>query len=1076
MSQFVPDSGLYNETISYSLRGRGNIPALQQSVNGLVRRHEALRAMFEADQGQPYQGVLAEADLNVGIVDLSHLSMDKREGTARKIIREQASRPFNLGHPPLMRTMLVSLGAEDSLLAITLHHIICDGWSRGVLARELSEFYQSYDRGEGARLPDAILQFPVFARWQTQRIARGDLRHELQYWTEELEGVPSIDLPTDRARPRLQSFSGECCPVSMTQEVTQSVRRLSQAKGVTTFMTLMAAWQILLGRCCGQEELIVGTIVANRANRRLQEVVGLMVNTVALKADLAGNPTFDEFLGKVKDSAIGAYRNQEYPYEKLVAEVMEGRDLSRNPLVEVMFVLEDGSAGQVELEGLTVDEERIETGTAKYDLMLVLKERQGRLEGRIEYNSDIFDKARIERMAQSYSTVLGGAISDADQRIWEIPMLTDLESRKLLTEWNDTAIQHASSLRVHEMFKEQAESTPDRIAVDCSGEQLSYGELNNRANLLANHLRSLGVRRETMVAVCMGRSLELPLALLATLKAGGTCLPLDPGYPRERLNFMMRDSGPVVILTGSSPGEHLHDHPLPVLCLDSEWALSDREGGDRAEGYGDPGDPQDNNLAYVIYTSGSTGTPKGVGIPHGVLANLIEWHNSGLISGARTLQFSSPSFDVSFYEIFTTIVSGGTTIIVPEEFRSNIPGLANFILTSSIEKAVLPVVVLQQLAEEQCFRGERLTSLRELITTGEQLQITRPMIDFFNALTNCSLHNHYGPSESHVVTAYAVAGPPTSWPAHAPIGRPIANTQVYVVDRYMNLSPTGTIGELQIGGTAPGRGYLNRPDLTAERFIPNQFSEQAGQRLYQTGDLVRHLVDGNIEFLGRRDHQVKIRGLRVELGEIEAALHGHPAVREAVVVVRERAGARRLLAYVAVYRSETVTVDQLSGYLKEKLPTPMVPSRFILMDGLPMTSNGKVDRAALSARFQVPAEEQTEMIQARTPAEELVARIWSEVLEVGCVGINRNFFDLGGHSLLASKIILRLREIFRVELSVRSMFENPTVDGAVNEMSRMWGGREMVEEIAWTFLQLEGVTEEDVDKIKALNGYEFDAQ
>ena len=323
----------------------------------------------------------------------------------------------------------------------------------------------------------------------------------------------------------------------------------------------------------------------------------------------------------------------------------------------------------------------------------------------------------------------------------------------------------------------------------------------------------------------------------------------------------------------------------------------------------------------------------------------------------------------------------------------------------------------------------------------------------------------------------SVAGPPTSWPAHAPIGRPIANTQVYVVDRYMNLSPTGTIGELQIGGTAPGRGYLNRPDLTAERFIPNQFSEQAGQRLYQTGDLVRHLVDGNIEFLGRRDHQVKIRGLRVELGEIEAALHGHPAVREAVVVVREeRAGARRLLAYVAVYRSETVTVDQLSGYLKEKLPTPMVPSRFILMDGLPMTSNGKVDRAALSARFQVPAEEQTEMIQARTPAEELVARIWSEVLEVGCVGINRNFFDLGGHSLLASKIILRLREIFRVELSVRSMFENPTVDGAVNEMSRMWGGREMVEEIAWTFLQLEGVTEEDVDKIMALNGYEFDAQ
>ena len=891
----------------------------------------------------------------------------------------------------------------------------------------------------------------------------------MRWSTGEAFGNPSACNESSHGpgQAAVAELQGANLEIELSREVSEGVRKLSRANGVTPFMTLMAAWQVVLGRYCAQDELIVGTVVANRARAEAENIIGLMVNTLAIKGDLTGNPTFREMLGRVRDAAVGAYKHQELPYEKLVAELITGRDPGRSPLVEVMFVIEEGLIGQVELDGLTVREEKIDLGTAKYDLMLMLKEKLGGFQGWINYSTDLFDAPKIKRMAESFCMLVEAAIAEPDRQIYDLPLLSEPERRKLLIEWNDTAVEYASHKNVHQMFEQQRERTPDAVAAVYDDESLTYRELNYKSNQLAHYLRGLGVGPGMLVGLCLERSLEMAVGVLAILKSGAAYLPLDSAYPENQLRFMLEDARTPVLLTQEHLRERLPEHSAKVICLNSEWELIK---GQCRENPVDVATVDD--LAYVIYTSGSTGRPKGVCLPHGALTNLIKWHTSKAIPKVRMLQFASLSFDVSFYEMFATWEVGGTVFIVSEEFRLDIPRLASFLSDNLIEKAILPVVVLQQLAEEHGFRKQQFESLKEVITTGEQLQITRPIVKLFEDFRQCSLNNHYGPSESHVVTSHSLSGEPDSWSSHPPIGKPIANAQIYILDQHLNPVPTGTIGELHIGGVALARGYLNRPDLTAERFIPNHFSQRPGERMYKTGDLVRHLEDGSIEILGRADHQVKIRGFRVELGEVESVLDQHTAVREAIVVTREDlSGNKRLFAYVAADRKHKLRAEELSAYLKERLPDHMVPSGFVVMEKLPLTPNGKVDRSALMVNFQPVVQETEDLIPACTPAEELVAKIWSEVLCVENVGVNSNFFNLGGHSMLASKIIMQLREIFRIELPVRSLFEFPTVGGIVKAMSDIWGGREIVEEIAWTFIQVEETSEEDVSRFLAQNSF-----
>jgi amino acid adenylation domain-containing protein len=749
------------------------------------------------------------------------------------------------------------------------------------------------------------------------------------------------------------------------------------------------------------------------------------------------------------------------PFEKLVEELEPERSLSHSPLFQVMFVLQNAPQESLNLGGLKLGSLMSENLTAKFDLTLFISEGgDGRLSGSIEYNTDLFDGSRIDSMIEHFRTLLEAIAADPEERVSQLPLLTQGERERLLFEWNRTALPEVSHAGIHQWFAAQAELTPERVAVVCEGRQLTYGELNARANQLAHHLRELGVGPEALVAISLRRSIEMVVGMLAILKAGGAYVPLDPAYPAERLLFMLEDTSAPVLLTERRLVGELQGQEARLVFMDQDADVIARQPTDNpASGI------SAENLAYVIYTSGSTGRPKGTGLSHRALMNLIEWHFSILSREARTLQFASLSFDASFHEIFSAWCSGGTLFIATEAERLDTAGLADFLSGHAIEKLILPVVVLQQLAEKYSSRPQVFRSLRELITTGEQLHITAPIIALFEQLENCSLHNHYGPSESHVVTSYMLNGPPAEWPSHPPIGRPIANTRMYILDRHFNPVPAGVPGELYIGGIALARGYLNRPEATAEKFIPDQFSREPGARLYRTGDLSRYLPDGHIEYLGRIDHQVKLRGFRIELGEIEAVLGQHPDVLENVVLAREdEPGHKRLVAYVVASGHPETSVNDLRDFLRQKLPDYMIPSAFVLLTELPLTPNGKVDRRALPEPDKSRPDMKAAFVAPRNAAEEVVAAVWSEVLGVEQVGVYDNFFDLGGHSLLATQVISRLRDTFQVEqLSLRKLFESPTVTGLVEALAQHWGGMDVLENIAQTCRELDQLSVEELE-------------
>lgn len=1028
LDQLESGSSTYNMATRYRLTGSLNVAALEQSLREIERRHEVLRTTFAPVKGEPVQVISPETTLTLAIADLRELPETERETEVQLRFSEEARQPFDLARGPLLRVKLLCLTEEEHILLLTIHHIAFDGWSFDVFFRELVALYEAFSSGKPSPLPEQPIQYADFAHWQRQWLQGQELESQLNYWKQQLGSSPPVlELPTDRPRPPVQTFSGSKQVQVLSKNLTEELKALSQRSGVTFFMTLLAAFQTLLYRYSGQEDIIVGSPIAGRNQVETEGLIGFFVNTLVLHTELSNNLSFRELLERVRKVTLGAYAHQDLPFEKLVEELQPERSLSYNPLFQVMFILQNAPMHSLDLPGLILTPiEGTYNKTAKFDLTLSMEETEQGLRGSWEYNTDLFDDATITRMLGHFQTLLEGIVANPDRRLSDLPLLTAAERHQLLVEWNNTQTDYPQESLVHQLLEAEVDRTPDAVAVVFEDEQLTYRELNSRANQLAHYLQALGVGPEVLVGICVERSLEMVVGLLGILKAGGAYVPLDSAYPKERLAYMLSDSQVSVLLTQEKLLAGLPEHQARAICLDKDWGVISTESEENPVS-----DVKSENLAYVIYTSGSTGKPKGVAMRHLPLANLILWQlkNTTVSSGARTLQFAPVSFDVSFQEIFSTWCSGGTLVLISEEVRRDTAALIRLLNEKAVARLFLPFVALQQLAEVADGSGAMPTSLREIITAGEQLQITLPITNLFKTLKSCTLHNHYGPSESHVVTAFTLQDSVSSWSALPAIGRPIANTQIYLLNQSLQPVPIGVPGELYIGGDCLARCYLNRPDLTAQKFIPDPFSNEPGACLYKTGDLARYLPDGNIEYMGRIDNQVKIRGFRIEIGEIEAVLAQHPAAKESVVVAREdRPGNKRLVAYFVPNHEQVPTRSELRGFLKEKMPEYMVPSVFVILDALPLTPSGKVDRRALPAPDQAGQDHEESFVAPQDELELLLTKIWEKVLGIKSIGVRDNFFALGGHSLLAVRLLTEIEKVFGKNLPLVTFFEAQTVE------------------------------------------------
>jgi amino acid adenylation domain-containing protein len=1025
LDQWNSASSFYNVPIAVRLIGDLDAPALQKSLAAIVERHEVLRSAFPAVDGRPVQSVRPVDEIALPLTDLSGLSAKVREQEAGRIALEEASRPFDLSIGPLVRTSLLKLGTQEHILLLTLHHIATDGWSRGVLMRELGALYSAFAKGEPNPLPKLPIQYSDYAAWQRATLQGEALEREIAYWRPQLAGAPALlDLPADRPRPAAQSFCGARLRQRFPLALADSLNALSGEANVTFFMTLLGAFAVLLYRYTGQDDLVVGTPIANRTRTEIEGLIGFFSNTLALRVRMGGDPSFREVLSRVRETALGAYGHQDLPFEKLVEELQPERSLSHAPLFQVMFMLTNPYGISPELPGLKIEPIEVDRSIAKMDLLMGVERQEGALLVTIEYNTDLFDTDRMERLLGHYGTLLEGIVANPDERISAIALLTEAERYQILFDWNDTQVDYLRELCIHDLFEAQARATPDAIALEYGPDRLTYRELDEEANKLAHYLRERGVGLDVPVGLCMERSLQMLIGMLAILKAGGAYVPIDPQYPADRISFQLQDAKAALVLTQGDPISGLAESGVPVVRVDDLGPLPERKEAPKGSSHPAAG-------AYVIYTSGSTGRPKGVVMTHSALANLLHWQLGQTPEPARTLQFTSIGFDVSFQEIFSTWLCGGTLILVNEEVRRDPPALLRVIDEARIERLFMPFAVLQHLA---LAADAPVRSLRQVITAGEQLQKTEELTAFLERMPGVTLSNQYGPTEAHVVTAYLMEGSPADWPLSPPIGKPIGNDTIYILDARMQPAPVGVAGELYIGGTGVARGYLNRPDMTAEKFVPDPFSAFPGARLYRTCDLCRYLSDGNIEFLGRIDHQVKVRGFRIELGEIESVLMAHPDVKEAVVLARQdNPGEKRLVAYLSAVGNVAINNSALREYLRGKLPDYMVPSAFVAVDHLSLNSNGKVDRKALPAPDTDLFSEG--FVGPRNAIEESLAQVWSELLHVDGIGVHSNFFELGGHSLLATRVTSRIRSAFGVELPISALFESPTIAGLADRIS-----------------------------------------
>lgn len=1025
--QFEPASFVYNVLTPVSLRGNLDVSALQEAFNHLVRRHEALRTTFELREGQPVQIIGQQQSIPIRRIDLSHQARPEQQEQFHAVFNDETCRPFDLKKGPLLRITLVRMAAEEHALLLAMHHIVTDGWSMNVLVREAVALYAMYSAGLAPGLSPLPIQYADFAVWQRSWLQGEVLEQQLAYWKQHLGAKPAVlELPTDFPRPAVQTYRGASFIFPFSPALSQSLKTFCRAQQATMFMVLLAAFNVLFHRYTGQQEIIVGSPIANRNRKELEGLIGFFANTLPMRTNVSGELSFREVLARLKEAALGAYAHQDLPFEYLVEQFHPERSLSHSPLVQVMFNFEPTIPQMAEMPGLSASLMDYDNKSAKFDLTLFARDHGTEIFGTLEHNVDLFTSETIERMAGHLLTLLSGIVANPDQPISGLPLLTRHERYQMLEEWNATEAA-CPQLCAHQIFEAQVHHAPNRTALIFENQELTYAQLNARANQLAHYLSSLGARPGKFVGIFMERSVEMIVAVLGVLKSGAACIPLDSVYPKERLTFMLEDSGAPVVVAQQAQAATLPVSGARLVCLDSEWQAISKEPENAPQVAVTPED-----WMYVIYTSGSTGRPKGVVVPHRVLVNLVAWHQSSLRQSQRTLQFASLNFDVSFQEIFSTFISGGVLVVPPEPLRLDLQALGQYIQQHPVERFHLPPVVLQKLAEEFTNHPEKFSAMREFVAGGEQLQITPAMVKFFRQLKDCRLYNHYGPSETHVMTSFPLPEQVDNWPALPPLGRPISNTELYLLDNYLQPVPIGVPGELYISGTCVAHGYLKRPALTAERFLPNPFSNKPGSRMYKTGDLVRYRPDGNVEFLGRNDFQVKIRGMRVELGEIEVELKRHPGVRDVAVVMHKDAQESRLIAYVVFHAGQTVSSKELRDFLHERLPDHMVPAVFVSLEAFPLTPSGKIDRRALPEPGR--PESTRGYVAPRTELEEVLAIIFSEVLQVERIGIFDDFFELGGHSLLATQISSRIREALHVELPVRRIFESPAIDGLARAM------------------------------------------
>jgi amino acid adenylation domain-containing protein len=1060
IDQLEPGNIAYNVPFTLRISGPLAIIALRKSLNEIVRRHAALRTTFATLDGQPVQNIAPSLDLSLPLADLGQLPETRRENQARRLAREEAQRPFELAQGPLLRATLLRLEETEHLLLLTMHHIVTDGWSLSVLSQELATLYQASTTDGISPLPDLPIQYADFAAWQRGWLQGKVLETQLSFWKQKLDGAPAmLELPTDRPRPPVRTFQGARQSLVLPRPLSEALDVLSRREGVSLFMTLLAAFKILLYRYTEQSDIVVGSPIANRGNSAIEKLIGYFVNVLVLRTNLGGNPTFRTLLERVRETAISAYAYHDLPFEVLVEKLRPERDLSHNPLFQVMFVLQNTPPEARELPGLTLSPLEIDTGTTQFDLSLSMTETENGLVGSIEYSTDLFDGETITRMLKHFQTLLGNIVADPDRRLSDLSLLTETERRQVLVEWNDASIEYCRDQCIHELFEAQVTQSPDAVAVIFEDDCLTYRELNRRANQLAHHLQELDVGPDVLVGVCMERSLETVLSLLGVLKAGGVYVPLDPMYPQERLSFMLTDTQLPVLLTKSqliAPISSLSLLPR-IVYLDQDW--------ESIAGQSEANLPVrtvPENLAYTIYTSGSTGQPKGVLISHEAIVShccYIRQHYQ-LTPADRVLQFSSLNFDASLEQILPTLTVGAGLVLRDAEIWS-----PTDFCTKALELGFtivdLPPAYWHWLVQEWVDAPDQAQKnhIRLVIIGGDVMPFESLSLWWQTPMKDARLLNAYGPTETTITAiTFEVSLDFERSLGRVPIGRPLANRSVYILDEHGNPIPIGAVGELHIGGVGLARGYLNQPDLTAEVFVPNSFpssslqtgslssiggEERGGTRLYKTGDLARYLPDGNVEFLGRIDSQVKVRGFRIELGEIEAALKQHPEVQEAIVLARkdvpgdpsslshpewnEGSGTdKRLVAYLITEGREP-TAGELRGFLREKLPDYMVPAAFMVLEALPLTHSGKVDRRALPAPDQTRSEVESTFVAPRTPIEELLAGIWARVLGIEQVGVHDNFFELGGHSLLANRVTSRISDTFQLTLSMRVVFEAPTV-------------------------------------------------
>ncbi|HYO59462.1 non-ribosomal peptide synthetase, partial [Archangium sp.] len=1010
LDRLEPGNVAYSNPSAMRMRGSLEPAALERALNEVARRHEVLRTTFVMEPSGPVQRIAPSPSLTL---EVSRLETEgEHEAEIARWIREHSLRPFDIETGPLVRAALLRVHETEHVLLVNMHHIISDGWSAGVMLQELALLYGAFVEGRGSPLPELPVQYADYTVWQRQWLQGPELTTQLAWWKEALADLPVLSLPLDRPRPAVQTYRGARYPIAISRPLTQALAALARREKATSFMLLMAAWQLLLSRHSGQEDFAVGTALAGRNRPEIEPLVGCFVNALPVRADLSGNPSLLEVLGRVRGTTLAAFAHQEAPFEKLVEVLGVARDLSHTPIFQTMMVLHNTPMPTVELGGLTLSGMDIDTGSAKFDLMLELREGAEGLRGGIEYNTDLFEPEMVARMAGHFQKLLEGWVARPEQRLSELSLLTAEERHRLLVEWNSERAEYPTDRTIHQLFEEQVERTPEAPAVDFMGTQLTYRELNRRANQLAHHLRTLGVGQETLVGICVERSLEMVVGILGILKAGGAYVPLDPSLPAERLGYMFENAGLTVLLTQEHVGKEFPFQGTRVR-LDSEWERIARRSEVNPLAMSGAG-----NLAYAIYTSGSTGRPKGTLLEHRGLVNTILAVIKGydLRPESRVLQFVAFGFDVSVCDIFSTLLAGACLCLAPRD--AIMPGP---LLHSVLKEQGITTVQLTP-SSLAILEPEGLEALETVISVGEacppaQVARWKPGRRFLNA---------YGPTE---VTIFATLCDDMD-EQRPTIGRPLPNFELYVLDERLEPVPVGVPGELYIGGVGLARGYLGRPELTAERFIPHPFSGRPGQRLYRTGDVVRYLANGEVDFLGRRDAQVKIRGFRIELGEVEAVLLQHPTLSMAKVIVREDVpGNKRLVAYVVPEPAREADVAVLRAFLKERLPEYMVPSAFVLLEALPLNPNGKVDQRALPVPEEAQAGAGVSFVAPRTVIEEMVAGIWAQVLGLKRVSVDGNFFELGGHSLLAMQVLSRVRDTFKVDLPFRRLFEASTVAG-----------------------------------------------